>query len=280
MQDGLPTMMAAVLLEDHGGFERLRYRLDVPVPRPGPGDVLIRVAAASVNNTDINTRIGWYSQRAETAAADASLDPAAAAADGSWTGSPMSFPRIQGADVCGRIVAVGGGVEPSRIGRRVVVQSCLRSRRSPAGVPWLGSECDGGFAQYVAAPALDTWDVVSDLSDAELACLPCAYATAENLLARAGAAAGERVLVTGAAGGVGSAAIQLTRRRGARAIAVAAGELPGLAHSCARPALRTPSNTAGRFGICSLIHLIVSLGLSRRASAKAAFASSILPACA
>jgi NADPH:quinone reductase-like Zn-dependent oxidoreductase len=209
----LPTTMAAVLLEGHGGFDRLRYRTDVPVPRPGPDEVLIRVAASSVNNTDINTRIGWYSQSADDVGTD-----------GSWTGSPMSFPRIQGADVCGRIVAVGSDVDRSRLGRRVIVQSCLRSRRTPAGIPWLGSECDGGFAQYVVAPALDSWDVAGALSDIELACLPCAYATAENLLARAGVRAGEQVLITGATGGVGSAAIQLVLRRGARAIAVAAAD--------------------------------------------------------
>ena len=58
------------------------------------------------------------------------------------------------------------------------------------------------------------------------------------------------------------------------------GQLPRLAHSSGSPALRTPSNTAGRFGVCSFIHLIVIAGLRRRASASAAFASSILPACA
>lgn len=213
MSSGLPTTMAAVLLEGHGGFDRLRYRTDVPVPRPGPDEVLIRVAAASINNTDINTRIGWYSQ---------SIDDVGA--DGSWTGSPMSFPRIQGADACGRIVAVGSDVDRSRLGCRVIVQSCLRSRRGPAGVPWLGSECDGGFAQYLVAPALDSWDVAGPLSDIELACLPCAYATAETLLARAGVRAGEQVLITGATGGVGSAAVQLARRRGARVTAVAAAD--------------------------------------------------------
>jgi NADPH:quinone reductase-like Zn-dependent oxidoreductase len=212
MSRGLPITMA-VLLEGHGGFDRLRYRTDVPVPRPGADEVLIRVAAASINNTDINTRIGWYAQSADDVGTD-----------GSWTGSPMSFPRIQGADVCGRIVAVGSEVDRSRLGRRVIVQSCLRSRRGPTGVPWLGSECDGGFAQYVVAPAQDSWDVAGALSDIELACLPCAYATAENLLARAGVRAGEQVLITGATGGVGSAAIQLALRRGARAIAVAAAD--------------------------------------------------------
>jgi len=58
----IPTTMRAVLLTRHGGFDCLDLRDDVPVPQPGAGDVLIRVGAAGVNNTDINTRIGWYSK--------------------------------------------------------------------------------------------------------------------------------------------------------------------------------------------------------------------------
>ena len=58
----LPRTMAAVLLTGHGGLEELEYRTDVPVPRPREGEVLIQVAAAAINNTDVNTRIGWYSK--------------------------------------------------------------------------------------------------------------------------------------------------------------------------------------------------------------------------
>src|SRR5579871_2489664 len=58
----LPKTMKAVLLTGYGGFEKLDYRTDVPAPRPGPDEVLIRVTAAGINNTDINTRIGWYSK--------------------------------------------------------------------------------------------------------------------------------------------------------------------------------------------------------------------------
>jgi len=86
---------------------------------------------------------------------------------------------------------------------------------------WLGSEVDGGFAQFTCVPALDAHAIESNLSDAELATFPCAYATAENLLGRSGVAAGERVLITGASGGVGAACIQLARRRGAEIVAVA-----------------------------------------------------------
>jgi NADPH:quinone reductase-like Zn-dependent oxidoreductase len=208
----IPGSMAAVQLIGHGGPEQLQYRDDVPVPAPKPGFVLIHVLAAGINNTDINTRIGWYSSAA---------DPDAAAG---WTGEGLSFPRIQGADVCGIIAAVGEGVDASRIGERVIVQACLVSLRQGAVTPWLGSEIDGGFAQFTCAPAADTHAVRCDLSDAELAAIPCAFGTAENLLSRASLSAGETVLITGASGNVGLAAVQLARLRGARVIAIAAQE--------------------------------------------------------
>lgn len=226
--------MEAVLLTGHGGFDRLSYRLDVPVPRPAAGEVLIRVGAAGVNNTDINTRTGWYSRTVTSDSSAGGRDGFITADDANagWSGVPMQFPRIQGADLCGRIEEVGEDVDPSRIGERVIVRSMFPS---PTGRPFecwtLGSECDGAFAQFAAAPARETYAVRCDWSDAELASIPCAYSTAENLLHRAGVGA-ETVLVTGASGGVGSAAVQLARRRGARVIAVAsaakAGELLAL----------------------------------------------------
>ena len=148
-----------------------------------------------------------------------------------WSGAAIEFPRIQGADVCGLIVAVGEGVSPARIGERVIVQSCLRSLRRGGRDAWLGSELDGGFAQFVRVPSDDTFRVVSGLSDAQLAAVPCSYATAENLLHRSRVEAGDRVVVTGASGGW-SAAIQLARRRGADVIAIAGEEDGG--HACAR----------------------------------------------
>ena len=94
--------------------------------------------------------------------------------------------------------------------------------------PWecwtLGSECDGGFAQFTKAPSRETFKVDCDWTDVELASLPCAYSTAEGMLHRANVVEGETVLITGASGGVGSAAVQLARRRGATVIAVAGGE--------------------------------------------------------
>jgi len=206
----IPEKMKGVWLTGHGGPEVLEFREDIPVPAVGAGDVLIKVAAAGVNNTDINTRLAWYSK------ANASGE------DASWTGEPIGFPRIQGIDACGRIVACGHDVSQDRLGARVLVEPCLREfggeLKNP---PWfLGSECDGGFAEYLAVPARHAVTVQCDLSDAELASFPCSYSTAENMLTRARVAAGDRVLVTGASGGVGSAAVQLARARGADVIAV------------------------------------------------------------
>ena len=221
-----PKTMAAVLLTGHGGLEMLDYREDVPVPEPGTGEVLIAVAAAGVNNTDINTRIAWYSKavRSDTGAGGADGFAAALDDDASWSGEPLSFPRIQGADVAGRIVAVGAGVDGARVGERVLVATVQdrSAERGPFACISFGSECDGGFAQYAVARSEHTYAVDSTWTDVELASIPCAYSTAENLLHRAGVAAGQQVLVTGASGGVGSAAVQLAKRRGARVVAVAA----------------------------------------------------------
>ena len=225
MQPSIPKTMTAVLLTGYGGFDKLSYRTDVPVPTPGPGEVLIRVGAAGVNNTDINTRIGWYSKTVTSdtniggAEGFDTIDPD----DASWAGESLTFPRIQGADCCGRIVAVGDGGDEARIGQRVIVRNMLRSYVDyrPFECWTLGSECDGAFAQFVKAPARESYPVNCDWSDAELASIPCAYSTAENMLHRAALKSGERVLVTGASGGVGSAAVQLAKRRGADVIAIA-----------------------------------------------------------
>jgi NADPH:quinone reductase-like Zn-dependent oxidoreductase len=217
----VPTTMAAVLLTGHGGLDRLEYRTDVPVPRPEEGEVLIQVAAAGINNTDINTRIGWYSKSVgqDTGTGGAIGFETVNDTDASWSGKPMEFPRIQGADCCGDIVSVGPDVPPSRVGERVLVRNMLRSyvEYRPYECWTFGSECDGGFAQFAVAPARETYRVVCDWSDVELASIPCAYSTAENMLHRVRLGA-ETVVITGASGGVGSAAVQLAKRRGATVI--------------------------------------------------------------
>jgi NADPH:quinone reductase-like Zn-dependent oxidoreductase len=201
--------MRAVLLTGHGGYDKLEIRDDVPVPVPQAGDVLIHIAAAGVNNTDINTRIGWYAK--------------SDAGDDGWSGAAFVFPRIQGADACGRIVAVGDGVDPVRLGERVLVEPVWRSA-DPFDIRYFGSEVDGAFADYARVPSANAHPIDSTLTDTELASFPCAYSTAENILTRIGLSAGERVLVTGASGGVGSAAVQLAKLRGADVVAMAGSE--------------------------------------------------------
>lgn len=215
----LPELMRGVVLTGFGGFDKLEYRIDLPVPRPGPGEVLIKVGAAGVNNTDINTRIGWYSPSVEGSTAAGGASGFAEAQGEGWSGAPFTFPRVQGIDAAGRIVAVGDGVDPARIGERVLVEPALRN--ADGSVDFFGSECDGAFAEYTKAPAAHAHSIRSTLGDVELASFPCAYSTAENLLHRSRVAAGDRVLVTGASGGVGSAAVQLAKRRGARVTALA-----------------------------------------------------------
>jgi NADPH:quinone reductase-like Zn-dependent oxidoreductase len=139
--------------------------------------------------------------------------------DGSWAGVPLKFPLVQGADCCGRIVAVGDGVDSRSIGQRVMVRSMSDPTGTGAGTFTFGSECNGGFAEYTKAASRDAVAVDSTLTDLELATFPCAYSTAEGMIQRAKMGA-ERVLITGASGGVGSAAVQLAKRRGAHVTAI------------------------------------------------------------
>ncbi len=217
----IPVTMHAVYLTGHGGFEKLSYEENVPVPVPAADEVLICIGAAGINNTDINTRIGWYSRTVTggTTTDSSGRGPGEATPeDGGWAGA-IDFPRIQGADVCGWIVAVGTGISESRIGERVLVEPCIR--RGETDFSYIGSELDGGFAQYVKVPAAYSHKIESNWTDAELAGIPCSYSTAENLLTRAALKPGETILITGASGGVGSAAVQLARRRGSKVVAVA-----------------------------------------------------------
>ena len=222
--DGHTATMKAVVTVGNGGLDKLVYR-DVPQPVPGPGEVLLQVLAAGVNNTEINTRLGWYSSTVTTdthAAAESEEREARAKDDGGWS-APTPFPFIQGTDCCGRVVKVGAEGDESIIGRRVLVRPCMR----PAGFAsleniWMASDFDGAFAQFVKVPASEVFTVDCDWSDVELGSIPCAWGTAENMLHRAGVTDGHHVVVTGASGGVGSAAVQLAKRRGATVTAIAA----------------------------------------------------------
>ena len=219
----LPEKMRAMVTMGHGDLDQIVFRKDWPVPQPAQGEVLVKVGACGMNNTDVNTRTGWYS-RAVTQATSGAGHEKIDADDPSWGGAPIGFPRIQGADVCGRVVAVGPGVDPGRIGERVITDNWLRDPDDPLNMDktyYFGSECDGGFAQYAKIPAANAWAVNSDYTDAELATFSCSYSTAEGMLTRADVKAGDTVLVPGASGGVGGALVQLSKCRGARVIAMA-----------------------------------------------------------
>jgi NADPH:quinone reductase-like Zn-dependent oxidoreductase len=209
-------MMAAVLTR-HGGADALEVRRDWPVPAAGPREVLVRVDAAAVNNTDIWTREGAYGL------------PGRPDAKSGWRG-PIRFPRVQGGDIAGRVVAAGTDVPPDLLGRRVLVDPAIYRDDSDDAPPvgLLGSEADGGFATHVVVCAARAHDVAdSPLTDEELACLPVAYGTAMGMLERAGLRGGETLLVTGASGGVGLALVQLAAARGAHVVAVTSSAKAG-----------------------------------------------------
>lgn len=191
----------AVVTLGNGGFDQLNY-CDVPVPDLGPGEVLVKVLAAGMNNTEINTRIGWYS-------------------GGGWH-IPTPFPFIQGTDCCGVVTQVADSSDAPLVGARVLVRPCIRPHGFGSMVNvWMGSDFDGAFAQYVKIPAREVFPIASTWSDAELGSLPCSYGSAENMVHRARVQANDHVLVAGASGGVGSAVVQLAKIRGARVTAIA-----------------------------------------------------------
>jgi NADPH:quinone reductase-like Zn-dependent oxidoreductase len=190
----------AVVTTGNGGFDKLHYR-EVPMPELGAGEVLIKVLAAGVNNTEINTRLGWY-------------------AGGGWH-IPTPFPFIQGTDCCGIVTQTFKASDAALVGKRVLVRPCMR----PDGFSsmlniWMGSDFDGAFAQYVKVPAREVFPIDSTWTDAELGSIPCSYGSAENMVHRSRVTSGEHVLVAGASGGVGSAVVQLAKVRGATVTAI------------------------------------------------------------
>ena len=221
----LPSKMRAMVTMGHGDLDQMVLREDWPRPEPAAGEVLIRVGACGLNNTDVNTRSGWYSKTVTDATTGGAFDEVGEE-DPSWGGAPITFPRIQGADVCGQIVTVGDGVDPSRVGERVITDGWLRDADDPDDMNktgYFGSERDGGFAEFATTPSRNALAISSDLTDAELATFSCSYSTAEGMLVRADAGAADTVLIPGASGGVGGALVQLAKRRGARVIAMTSG---------------------------------------------------------
>lgn len=207
MPPDVPETMSAAVTFAHGGPEVIEIRSDWPTPRPAPGQAVVQVRAAAVNNTDIWSRLGAYGSP---------TDPHAIAG---WQGVRLVFPRIQGIDIVGVVVEVGSPADDRLVGCKVLVDPIITYRYDfPTEI--VGSEADGGFAQYHLS-AVDRLQDVTDspLSDPQLACLPTAYGTAMGMINRADCTAGERVMVTGASGGVGMAAVQILSDRSCHVVA-------------------------------------------------------------
>jgi len=238
--------MRAIVLTGHGEIDKLEFHADWPVPTTGDDDVLIKVAACGMNNTDINTRSGWYSKAVTEATTGGAYDTVDQE-DPSWGGAPITFPRIQGADVCGIVVGVGKNADANLMGKRVITDGWLRDWSDPMNANktgYFGSERDGGYAEYTTADYRNVAIVNSELTDAELATFSCSYTTAEGMLSRANVTAADSVLVTGASGGVGSALVQLAKRRGATVVALASESKHDTLKSLGADALlpRTPND--------------------------------------
>lgn len=206
----IPQTMKAMLLTGHGGIEKLQYSENFPAPEPAAGEVLVKVTATAKNNTDRKAREGLYPTRDKGEVTSFQMG-----------GSPtLIFPRIQGADVVGHVVAVGEGVDRGRTGERGLLDFNLYAdeRRDINLTPdYYGHGADGGYAEYIAVPSEQFHHIANpDLADAELASMGmCSYQTALHMLTSARVKSGEHVLVTGASGGVGTALIQLCRILGA-----------------------------------------------------------------
>lgn len=185
--------MKAAVMHEFGGPDVLRYE-DFPRPRPGPGEVLVEVHAVSVNRTlDLVVRAGKY-------------------------GAPIALPHILGVDPSGVIAEVGDGVIERQIGERVVT---LPWRSKPVGpLDAVGMQHLGGYAEFVKLPASATVPIPDGLGFVEATIVTRHAPQAFNLLRdRAGLKAGETVLVMGAAGGLGSAGVQVAKLLGATVIA-------------------------------------------------------------
>ncbi len=215
-------IMKGIVLTGHGGMDMLEWQEDILVPALTEGDVLIKVGACGLNNTDVNTRVGWYSKSSNPGNND-QFTKKSKTEDGGWGGTALRFPRIQGADIVGEVVEAKGHQFQHLLGETVMVDPWIRPLKHSDRykvIGYLGSEIDGGFAEYTKVPGNAVHPVQSDFTKSELATFATSSVTAENMLDRAKVKEGDTVLITGASGGVGSALIQLANRRQAMTIAI------------------------------------------------------------
>ena len=186
--------MRALVLEGHGGQDQLRFRSDWPEPEPGPGEVVIRVGACSLNYHDVFTRRGM-------------------------PGIKVPIPVVPGLDLAGEIEALGDGVEGWSAGDRVLVDPIWPER----GL--MGEMLDGGLAEKALCSAGQLVPIPEGVSFAQAASLPVAYGTAHRMMFENGhVKAGETVLILGASGGVGNACVLLAKAVGAHVIAAASSQ--------------------------------------------------------
>ncbi|MDE3004844.1 MAG: zinc-binding dehydrogenase [Gemmatimonadota bacterium] len=200
-------MMRAAVFEDFGGPGVVDVK-KMPVPEPGPGEVRIKVEAAAMNHLDLWVRRGLPIE------------------------TPM--PHIGGSDMAGVVDAVGPGADDVPIGTRVVVDPSLRydwydaqdRGESFDELPFriIGEHTQGGFAEYAVVPANNLLEIPKNFAATEAAAAGLVFVTAwRALMTRGRLRPGETVLITGASGGVGTAAVQIARRAGAKVFAVTGG---------------------------------------------------------
>ncbi len=198
--------MKAVTFEAFGGPEVLRVR-DLPDPVPGAGEVVVRVRACGVNHLDLDLRAGT-------------------------SRIPLRLPHLLGMEVAGEVAAVGPGASEHRPGQRVLVVRAVTCGSCPACLAGddnlcparetFGVQRPGGYAQYLRAPVRNVIALPPALSFEAAAAIQVAFSTAWFMLVeRAGLRPGETVLVVAGGSGVGSAAVQIACRAGARVIATA-----------------------------------------------------------
>jgi acryloyl-coenzyme A reductase len=199
--------MKAVIFYEHGGPEVLRYE-DVETPRAGPGTALVRVGATTLNR-----------------------GPDAMTREGRFGAADFTLPHVGGSDAAGEVVALGAGVDGLHVGDRVLAYSILfcgecdlcaggAGENSCRNARLFGVDCWGGHAEYAVVPAQNLLALPDAVSFEAAATLPVTYVTAwHGLVTRAAVGHEDTVMVMAAGSGIGAAAIQICRLRGARVLA-------------------------------------------------------------
>ncbi len=186
--------MRAILLTAHGGPDTLRYETAYPDPKPGAGEVLVKIGAASLNYHDVFTRRGM-------------------------PGIRVPLPVVPGLDIAGTVAALGPDVSGVTLGARVLLDPIY------PGIGLMGEMRDGGLAEYCVASTRQLVPIPDGVSFAEAAAIPVAYGTAHRMLTANGPIEpGQKVFVLGASGGVGTACVMIAKLAGAEVIAAASSD--------------------------------------------------------